>query len=115
MLETGSQDEIMKQETWKEIHDSLRGAWAVLGPLLGVFIGAYIANRNQRKHWVAENKKQEYRELLSMLVEASSRMISLYTLAIRRLWKKEKYAKMLKDELGWRFSTEFLSRVRLQL
>jgi heme exporter protein D len=45
--------------------------WPAVGPLVGVFIGAWIANRNQRKQWVADNRKQEYRELLTALVNAS--------------------------------------------
>ncbi len=39
--------------------------WTAVGPLVGVFVGAYIANRNQRKHWVGNCKKEEYRELYS--------------------------------------------------
>jgi hypothetical protein len=44
--------------------------WSVAGPLVGVLIGAYVANRNQRKHWIADSKKQEYRELLTALTRA---------------------------------------------
>ena|SRR5215471_5663413 len=53
--------------------------WAAIWSLVAVLIGAYIANRNQRRHWIADNKKQEFRELLSALVEASSSLIALHT------------------------------------
>jgi|SRR5580692_3142278 hypothetical protein len=56
----------MNSETWKSIHDTVVGIWSVAGPLLGVFIGAYIANRNQRKQWIADNKRAEYREVLGV-------------------------------------------------
>jgi hypothetical protein len=58
-------------ETWKAIHDGVNGVWAVAGPLVGVFVGAYIANRNHRKHWLADNKREEYREVLAAMNKAS--------------------------------------------
>ncbi len=51
------------------------GIRETLGPLLGVLIGAYIANRNQRKRWVADNKKEEYRELMTALSHAFSAVL----------------------------------------
>jgi hypothetical protein len=36
-------------------------------PACRVLIGAYIANRNQRKQWIADNKKEEYREVLAAM------------------------------------------------
>jgi hypothetical protein len=36
----------------------------VAGPLVGIFIGAYIANLNQIRHWVADNKREESRGFL---------------------------------------------------
>jgi hypothetical protein len=49
--------------------------WAVVGPFLGILIGAYIADRSTRKHWFADNKKQEYRELVTALVSAFNAMV----------------------------------------
>jgi hypothetical protein len=69
----------VQPQDWKTVRDITVGLWSVVGPLVGIFIGAYIANRNQRKHWIADNKKQEFRELLSALVEASSSLIVFYT------------------------------------
>src|SRR5713226_4251307 len=40
--------------------------WAAVGPLLGVALGSYLSTRTQRRHWVMDNKKQEYRELLTI-------------------------------------------------
>jgi len=45
----------------------IQAIWNVVGPLVGVFIGAYLTTHIQRKQWLLDNKKQEYRELLSTL------------------------------------------------
>lgn len=41
--------------------------WAVLGPLIGVSLGAYLTRSWQRTQWTLEGTKTEYRELLSTL------------------------------------------------
>jgi hypothetical protein len=62
---------------WPLLETYAKSVWAVAGPLIGVLIGAYIANRNQRKHWIADNKREEYRELLAAL----HKVMFLYTSA----------------------------------
>ena len=57
-----------------------KGVWAVGGPLLGVLVGAYIASRNQKKQWLLDNKRAEYRELLAALADAGSTFIVHYTI-----------------------------------
>jgi len=52
---------------WTVFAAYAKGIWAAVGPLLGVLVGAYIANRNQRQHWLADCKKEEYRELLTAM------------------------------------------------
>jgi hypothetical protein len=59
---------------WSIFAEYVKSIWAVAGPLLGVLVGAYIANRNQRTHWISDNKKEEYRELLA----AMSKTIAAY-------------------------------------
>jgi len=54
-------------ETWKAVGASAGVIWSAVGPLMGVCLGAYIASRNQRKQWLLDNKRQEYRELLTAL------------------------------------------------
>lgn len=65
----------MQPETWKRIHEYAVGVWSVVGPLLGVLIGAWIASRNQREHWVADNKRREYQELITALTQAFSALV----------------------------------------
>jgi hypothetical protein len=55
---------------WTVIATYAKGTWAAVGPLVGVLIGAYISNRNQRKQRIADNKREEYRELLATLSKA---------------------------------------------
>jgi hypothetical protein len=42
-----------------------------LSGLLGVTLGAYLTRSWQRKQWLLDNKKTEYRELLSVLSQAA--------------------------------------------
>jgi hypothetical protein len=68
---------MISPETWKMIHDEVKGAWAVVGPLVRVLIGAYIANRNERRHWLRDNQRLEWRELLSTMAWAYSTIVNI--------------------------------------
>jgi hypothetical protein len=52
---------------WPLVESYAKNIWAVCGPLVGVLIGAYVTSRIQRQHWLADQKRAEYRELLSDL------------------------------------------------
>jgi hypothetical protein len=41
--------------------------WAVVGPLVGVGLGAWLTARWQRKKWILDNKVAEYRSILDAL------------------------------------------------
>src|SRR2546423_13008725 len=49
--------------------------WPVLGPLVGVMIGAvlspYVTNYWHRRQWVLDNTRAEYRELLGVLAKSA--------------------------------------------
>ena len=51
------------------------GIWAALGPLVGVRYGHVLAKRLQKEHWTTDNKKQEFREVLSAITEAFSTIV----------------------------------------
>ena len=74
-----SENLMAQPETWKELGEYSGKVWGVLGPLVGVLVGAYIANRNQKKHWIADNKRAEYRELLSTVHRNSMKMAAICT------------------------------------
>jgi hypothetical protein len=41
--------------------------WAAVGPLVGIVIGHYLTRSWQRRQWIADNRKEEYRKVLSGL------------------------------------------------
>jgi len=41
--------------------------WAAVGPLLGIVVGHYLTSSWQRRQWLADNRKDEYRKLLAGL------------------------------------------------
>lgn len=68
----------MQPETWKGIAEYASKSWAALGPLVGVLVGAYVANRNQRRQWLMDNRKREYQELITSLTVAAMGQIDQY-------------------------------------
>jgi hypothetical protein len=62
-------------DLWNLAEKVARAVWPVVSVLIGVLVGAYIANRNQKKQWVSDNKKQEYRELMTALAEAFNAVV----------------------------------------
>jgi hypothetical protein len=52
--------------------------WSVLSVLIGVLIGALLADRLQRKRENTNSKKEEYRELLSTLSQAAGRIADFH-------------------------------------
>jgi len=69
---------MIQPDTWKRIHDDAVSAWSILGPLVGVLLGAWLATRNQRRHWLLDNKRAEYRKLLTTLSECASKCVIAY-------------------------------------
>lgn len=66
---------MLQPETLKALGEGLKTAWASVGPLVGVIIGAMLTRAWDRRKWINENRKQEYRELLTTLTSASTALI----------------------------------------
>ena len=66
----------MSQEQWMLVEKVVDVILPVITALIGVWIGAHVADRNQRKQWVADNKKREYQELITALTHAFSAMLN---------------------------------------
>jgi len=81
-------------------------AWAMVGPLVGVMLGSYLSLRNQRKQWVLDNKKQEYRELLTTLSEACGEIITF-----RSMMVQSPGAKLVCDEAIKKVATVMIDRI----
>ena len=55
-------------------------AWAAIGPLVGVVIGAWLTARWQRKKWILDNKTDEYRGILDALNSYRFKLIEYLSL-----------------------------------
>jgi hypothetical protein len=75
---------------WNVVAIYARGIWAVGGPLVGVLVGASIANRNQRQQWISDCKKEEYSELLGLMSKSLSTFILAKANVIPKGFEREK-------------------------
>jgi hypothetical protein len=69
--------------------------WSAVGPLVGVFLGAYLSHRWQREQWLLDNKKQEYRETLSALAAAYMSLIEQRRSALVNMAREEQMLRLL--------------------
>jgi len=46
------------------------GIWAAIGPLIGIALGHSLNRSSQHEQWLRDNRKQEYRDLLTSLTTA---------------------------------------------
>jgi hypothetical protein len=52
--------------------------WGFAGPLVGIFVGAYLARRWQREQWNKDNAKEECRELISTITHSFSIIVEYH-------------------------------------
>jgi hypothetical protein len=71
----------MSQPHWDLLKKLAADLWPLITLLIGVLTGAYITNRNQRKHWLLDNKRAEYRKLLTTLSVCATQLLSAYASA----------------------------------
>jgi hypothetical protein len=43
------------------------GIWAAVGPLVGIYVGHHLLRSQHRRQWLADNRAQEWREIISTL------------------------------------------------
>lgn len=51
---------------------------AALGPFIGVLIGSWLTMKIQRRLWILDNKRAEYRKLLSTLTDCASKFATIW-------------------------------------
>jgi hypothetical protein len=68
----------MSQSHWDLLGKVAATVWPLITLILGILIGSYVANRNQRKHWLLDNKRGEYRKLVTTLTDCGSKLIVFY-------------------------------------
>ena len=61
----------MKPETW----DWIKILVPTVGALVIVFFGAWLTRSRERKHWLNDCRKEEYRELINILTRATMEII----------------------------------------
>jgi len=54
--------------------------WAVIGPFVGILTGSWLASRWQRRQWIRDNKKLEYRAIFEALSKFGWATINYYAL-----------------------------------
>lgn len=58
--------------------------WGAVGSLVGLVVGHWLSRFWQQKQWLLDNKKQEYRELISAITEAYGTICVLLQLGMPR-------------------------------
>jgi dihydroorotase-like cyclic amidohydrolase len=99
---------------WLSHGGSLRdwlSIWSAVGSVvcvvIGALLGSYLSSRGQRKQWIADNKKQEYRELLTTLTKAYQELAALNAPIV--VWNKEDQQRY--EEAIKRAETVILDRI----
>ena len=67
--------EIPLMPLWVRIFLTL---WAAVGPLVGILIGHYLVRSWQRRQWLADNQKEEYRRVLAGLNRLNMALVEQY-------------------------------------
>lgn len=65
----------MPQQTLNWLVKIAPSLWPVVTLLIGIYVGGKVTSKNQRKYWILDNKRAEYRRLISVLTSAASKMI----------------------------------------
>jgi hypothetical protein len=79
----------MSDTHWDLLKKAVAELWPLVTLLIGIFVGGYISNRNQRKYWKLDNKRAEYRKLLTTLAECATRFATIYGIGPTALSPKE--------------------------
>jgi hypothetical protein len=66
-------------QSLKEVAPYIRGIWTAIGPLLGVLVGALLARSWDKKKWMNDNRKAEFRELITALTNAATALMMQQT------------------------------------
>lgn len=66
------------EHLWAAASPHLLHVWGVVGPLAGVIIGGWLTTSSQRKLWLLDNKRAEYRTILTTLSECWSHFALSY-------------------------------------
>lgn len=54
--------------------------WAAIGPLAGIVLGNYLTRSAHHKQWLRDNRKEEFKELMSALVAPGIELLFFQTM-----------------------------------
>ncbi len=66
---------MIQPQTLKASIEIAKTVWAALGPLVGVFVGAWLNRSWDRQKWMKDNRKQECKELLWSISQAGTKIM----------------------------------------
>jgi hypothetical protein len=78
------------RQSWELIAGFVQKIWPAAGPLIGIFIGSWLTRSGDRKKWMNDNRKEEYRELLTALTNATTSLLGAYQNSLFFVDEKEK-------------------------
>lgn len=61
----------MPAQVFHSIFANAKEIWGYIGPLVGLYAGSLLTKSAQRKQWLLDRRKEEYRELLSAMTHAT--------------------------------------------
>jgi hypothetical protein len=111
---------MIQHETWTTIGEYSSNAWSAIGPFMGVLVGAWLAHSWDRKKWIADNRKDECRELLGSMTMVADLTLEAYSkkgtadfkLAMAVAWQEERRCmRILQDRI---FIAERLKRAGMR-
>jgi hypothetical protein len=79
--------------------------WALIGPLAGLLIGHYLVRSWERRRWLADNRKEEYRRLLTALNKLNILTIDWHRSDLSDRAAKVQPIKETLDEASMAFNT----------
>lgn len=71
--------------------------WAAIGPLIGILIGQFIARSFQRRQWILDCRKAEFRELISALSDTIVHLM-MFTPVLEAGHGEKEFAEFLASE-----------------
>jgi hypothetical protein len=90
---------MLQPEILKALGEGVKTAWASVGPLVGVLFGAMLTRTWDRRKWINENRKEEYRELLTALTSACTALIdnaqAIVQTPAEQIFARDEYFKSL--------------------
>jgi hypothetical protein len=68
----------MPPDVWNQLGELFKNAWPVIGPLVGLLVGAKLSRSGDRKKWLNDCRKDEFKELATTLTKASIVLLQEY-------------------------------------